>query len=104
MLLIHFVLNSQLVFILVRALALPMCHNQGKFVAWGPFLESPEKPFVKLRPAYFAKLVLSYVVKGIKIKKLQSFVPRDALVLKTQSEMCHPKWARKVSRSRALVN
>jgi len=28
----------------------------------------PEKPFVKLRPAYSAKLVFSYVVKGIKIK------------------------------------
>ena len=28
----------------------------------------PEKPFVKLRPAYFVKLVFSYVVKGIKIK------------------------------------
>ena len=34
----------------------------------GPFLESPEKPFVKLRPAYCVKLVISYVVKGIKIK------------------------------------
>ena len=34
----------------------------------GPFLESPEKPFVKLRPAYSVKLVFSYVVKGIKIK------------------------------------
>ena len=36
--------------------------------SWGPFLESPEKPFVKLRPAYSVKLVFSYVVKGIKIK------------------------------------
>ena len=31
-------------------------------------LFGPEKPFVKLRPAYSAKLVFSYVVKGIKIK------------------------------------
>ena len=28
----------------------------------------PEKPFVKLRPAYSAKLVFSYVGKGWKIK------------------------------------
>ena len=28
----------------------------------------PEKPFVKLRPAYSVKLVFSYVVKGMKIK------------------------------------
>jgi len=35
--------------------------------SWGPFLESPEKPFVKLGPAYSVKLVFSYVVKGIKI-------------------------------------
>ena len=40
----------------------------------GPFLLSPEnfsgpeKPFVKLRPAYSVKLVFSYVVKGIKMK------------------------------------
>ena len=40
-----------------------------KKVSRGRFLdESPEKPFVNLRPAYCAKLVFSYVVKGIKIK------------------------------------
>ena len=31
-------------------------------------LFGPEKPFVKLRPAYSVKLFFSYVVKGIKIK------------------------------------
>ena len=31
----------------------------------------PEKPFVKLRPAYSVKLVFSYVVKETKIKKLR---------------------------------
>ena len=31
-------------------------------------LFGPEKPFVKLRPAFSGKLVFSYVVKGIKIK------------------------------------
>ena len=39
----------------------------------GLFLESPEKPFVKLRPAYSVKLVFSYVVKGIKIKRTAKF-------------------------------
>ena len=42
-------------------------------MAWGPFLESPEKPFVKLRPVYSLKLVFSYVVKGIKIKITAKF-------------------------------
>ena len=58
-------------------------------------LFGPEKPFVKLRPAYSVKLIFSHVVKGIKTKI--SFVPRDAYVLKIQRELCHPKYARKVS-------
>ena len=33
----------------------------------------PEKPVVKLRPAYSVKLVFSYVVKGIKIKITAKF-------------------------------
>ena len=36
-------------------------------------LYGPEKPFVKLRPAYSVKLVFSYVVKGIKIKITAKF-------------------------------
>ena len=36
-------------------------------------LFGPEKPFVKLRPAYSVKLVFSYVVKGIKIKITANF-------------------------------
>ena len=36
-------------------------------------LFGPEKPFVKLRPAYSVKLVFSYVVKGIKIKITSKF-------------------------------
>ena len=36
-------------------------------------LFGPEKPFVKLRLAYSAKLVFSYVVKGIKIKITSKF-------------------------------
>ena len=47
--------------------------------ARGPFLESPEnfsgpeKPFVKLRPAFSVNLIFSYVVKGIKIKITAKF-------------------------------
>ena len=36
-----------------------------------------EKPFVKLRPAYSVKLVFSYVVKEIKIKKTASDWARE---------------------------
>ena len=36
-------------------------------------LFGPEKPFVKLRPAYSVKLVFSYVVEGIKINKTAKF-------------------------------
>ena len=36
-------------------------------------LFGPEKPFVKLRPAYSVKLVFSYVVKGMKIKITAKF-------------------------------
>ena len=36
-------------------------------------LYGPEKPFVKLRPAYSVKLVFSYDVKGIKIKITAKF-------------------------------
>ena len=36
-------------------------------------LFGPEKPFVKLRPAYSVKLVLSYVLKGMKIKITAKF-------------------------------
>ena len=36
-------------------------------------LFGPEKPFVKLRPAYSVKLVFSYVVKGIRIKITANF-------------------------------
>ena len=39
----------------------------------GPFLEIPEKPLVKLRPAHSVKLVVSYVVKRIKIKITANF-------------------------------
>ena len=36
-------------------------------------LFGPEKPFVKLRPAYSVKLVFSHVVEGIKMKITAKF-------------------------------
>ena len=39
----------------------------------GLFLETPEKPFVKLRSAYSVKLVFSYIVKGIRFKITAKF-------------------------------
>ena len=36
-------------------------------------LFGPEKPFVKLRPAYSVKLIFSHVVKGIKTKIMAKF-------------------------------
>ena len=36
-------------------------------------LSGPEKPFVKLLPAYSVKLIFSHVVKGIKIKITAKF-------------------------------
>ena len=43
-------------------------------------LYGPEKPFVKLRPAYSVKLVFSYVVKGVKVKITAKF--RDTGLLR----------------------
>ena len=55
-----------------------MC-SSPKILGQGPVsrtfreLFGPEKPFVKLRPAFSVKLVFSYVVKGIKIKITAKF-------------------------------
>ena len=40
----------------------------------GPFLESPEKPLIKLQSASSVNLVFSYIVRGIKIKIKVSFL------------------------------
>ena len=42
-------------------------------------LFGPEKLFVKLRPAYSVKLIVSYVVKGIKIEITAKFRPSRRL-------------------------
>ena len=55
------------------------CPKHGGVNVLGPVsrksrkLFGPEKPFVKLRPAYSVKLVFSYVVRGIKIKITAKF-------------------------------
>ena len=58
---------------------------------WGPFLESPEKPFVKLRPAYSLKLVFLYVVKRIKIKITATFVASRRLRLEDTKRIMSPE-------------
>ena len=40
-------------------------------------LYGPEKPFLKLRPAYSLELVFSYVVEGIKLKITAKFRRRE---------------------------
>ena len=47
--------------------------HQGPVSQKSRELFGPEKPFVKLRPAFSVKLVFSYVVKGIKIKITAKF-------------------------------
>ena len=47
--------------------------NQGPVSRKSRELFGPEKPFVKLRPAYSVKLVFSYVVEGIKINITAKF-------------------------------
>ena len=53
--------------------------EKKSFVLRGPIsqksreLFGPEKPFVKLLPAYSVKLIFSHAVKGIKIKIMAKF-------------------------------
>ena len=54
-------------------------------------LFGPEKPFVKLRPAYSAKLVFSYVVKGIKIKITAKFRASRCLTFEDTKRIMSPE-------------
>ena len=54
-------------------------------------LFGPEKPFVKLQPAYSAKLVFSYVVKGIKIKITAKFRASRCLTFEDTKRIMSPK-------------
>ena len=54
-------------------------------------LFGPEKPFVKVRPAYSVKLVFSYVVKGIKIKVTAKFRAPRRLRFKDTERIMSPE-------------
>ena len=54
-------------------------------------LFEPEKPFVKLWPAYSVKLVFSYVVKGIKIKITAKFRAWKRLRFEDTKRLVSPK-------------
>ena len=54
-------------------------------------LFGPEKPFVKVRPAYSVKLVFSYVVKGIKIKIIAKFRASRRLRIEDTKRIMSPE-------------
>ena len=54
-------------------------------------LYGPEKPFVKLRPAYSVKLVFLYVVKGIKIKITAKFCDTEHFRFEDTKRIVSPK-------------
>ena len=62
-------------------------------VTWGTFLESPEKPLVKLRLAYSVELVFSYVVKRIKIKITSKFRASRGLCFDDTKRIMSPRKA-----------
>ena len=51
----------------------------------------PEKPFVKLRPVHFVKLVFSRVVKGIKIKIAAMFPASRRLCFEDTKRIMSPE-------------
>ena len=54
-------------------------------------LYGPEKPIVKLRPAYSVKLVFLYVVKGIKIKITAKFCDTEHLRFEDTKRIMSPE-------------
>ena len=54
-------------------------------------LYGPEKPFVRLRPAYFVKLVFLYVVKEIKIKITAKFCDTEHFRFEDTKRIMSPK-------------
>jgi len=54
-------------------------------------LYGPEKPFVKLRPAYSVKLVFLYVVKGIKIKITATFCDTEQFRFEDTKRIISPE-------------
>ena len=59
-------------------------------------LFGPEKPFVKVRPAYSVKLVFSYVVNGIQTKITAKFRASRRLRFEDTKRIMYQKYARKV--------
>ena len=74
-----------------------MAHTSGIYNVQGSVsrktrkLFGPEKPFVKLRPAYSVKLVFSYVVKGIKIKITAKFRAPRSLCFEDTKRIMSPE-------------
>ena len=60
-------------------------------------LFGPEKPFLKLRPAYSVKLVFSYVVKGIKSKIITKFCTSRRLRFEDTKRIMSPEMCPKSS-------
>ena len=54
-------------------------------------LYEAEKPFIKLQPAYFVKLVFSYVVKGRKIKITAKFRDTEHLRFEDTKRIMSPE-------------
>ena len=71
--------------------------DQGPVSRKSRELFGPEKPFVKLRPAFSVKLVFSYVVKGIKIKITAKFRASRRLRFEDTKRIMSPEYAQKVS-------
>ena len=58
---------------------------------WGPFLESPEKPSLKLRPACSVKLVFAHDVMGRKIKITAKFRVLERLRFQDTKRIMSPE-------------
>ena len=71
-LLVHFA-SSYIKYMLSWSRSILSSNLQGPVSRKSRELFGPEKPFVKVRPAYSVKLVFSYVVKGIKTKITAKF-------------------------------
>ena len=65
--------------------------DQGPVSRKSRKLFGPDKPFVKLRPAYSVKLVFSYVVKGIKVKITAKFRPSRGLCFEDTKRSMSPE-------------
>ena len=65
--------------------------SQGPVSRKSRELFGPEKPFVKVRPAYSVKLVFSYVVKGIKIKIIAKFRASRRLCFEDTKRIMSPE-------------